>query len=72
MHLDLELSQGRKLPLMDTMKRKKFPLKDRSLMAMLMFANYESDDNTGSGAIVANFHIASKSGDKVDIAQVAN
>jgi hypothetical protein len=35
------------------------------------FADFESDDNTGSGAIVANFHIASESGDEVDIAQVA-
>jgi hypothetical protein len=32
---------------------------------------YESDDNIGSGAIVANFHIASESGDEVDIIQMA-
>jgi hypothetical protein len=32
---------------------------------------YKSDDNIGSGAIIANFHIASKSGDKVDIVQMA-
>jgi hypothetical protein len=31
----------------------------------------ESDDNIGSGAIIANFHITSESGDEVDIAQVA-
>jgi hypothetical protein len=34
-------------------------------------ADYESNNNTGSRAIVTNFHIASESGDKVDIAQVA-
>jgi hypothetical protein len=32
---------------------------------------YESDNNIGLGAIVANFHIASESGNKVDIAQMA-
>jgi hypothetical protein len=35
------------------------------------FADFESDNNTGSGAIIANFHIASESGNEVDIAQVA-
>jgi hypothetical protein len=39
--------------------------------ADIEFADFESDDNTGSGAIVANFHIISESGDEVDIAQVA-
>jgi hypothetical protein len=39
--------------------------------ADIEFASFESEDNTGSGAIVANFHIASESGDEVDIAQVA-
>jgi hypothetical protein len=34
-------------------------------------ANYESDDNISLGAIVANFHITSKSSDEVNIAQVA-
>jgi hypothetical protein len=32
---------------------------------------YESDDNIGLGAIVTNFHIASKSGNEVDIVQMA-
>jgi hypothetical protein len=32
---------------------------------------YESDNNIGSGAIVANFHIASETGNKVDIVQMA-
>jgi hypothetical protein len=32
---------------------------------------YESDNNIGSGAIVANFHITSKSGNEVDIAHMA-
>jgi hypothetical protein len=35
------------------------------------FTDLESDDNIGSGAIVANFHIVSESGNEVDIAQVA-
>jgi hypothetical protein len=39
--------------------------------ANIEFANFESDNNTGSGAIVTNFHIISKSGDEVDIAQLA-
>jgi hypothetical protein len=39
--------------------------------ADIEFANFESDDNTGSGAIVANFHIVSESSNEVDIAQVA-
>jgi hypothetical protein len=39
--------------------------------ADIEFADFESDNNTGSGAIVTNFHIASKSGNEVDIAQVA-
>jgi hypothetical protein len=39
--------------------------------ADIEFADFESDDNTGSGAIIANFHIVSESGDEVDIAQVA-
>jgi hypothetical protein len=34
-------------------------------------ADPESDNNIGSGAIVANFHIVSESGNEVDIAQVA-
>jgi hypothetical protein len=36
MHLGLELSRGRKLPLTDTMKWKKFPPKDLNSMAMPM------------------------------------
>jgi hypothetical protein len=39
--------------------------------ANIEFADYESDNNTGSGAIVTNFHITSKSSNEVDIAQVA-
>jgi hypothetical protein len=39
--------------------------------ANVEFAGYESDNNISSGAIVTNFHIASESGNKVDIAQVA-
>jgi hypothetical protein len=39
--------------------------------ADIEFANPESDDNIGSGAIVANFHIVSESDNEVDIAQVA-
>jgi hypothetical protein len=39
--------------------------------ADIEFADFESDDNTGSGAIITNFHIISKSSDEVDIAQVA-
>jgi hypothetical protein len=33
--------------------------------ANIEFADYESDDNTGSGAIIANFHIASKAAMKL-------
>jgi hypothetical protein len=36
MHLDLNLSWGRKLPLTDMMKRKKFPSKDLNSMATPM------------------------------------
>jgi hypothetical protein len=39
--------------------------------ADIEFADFESDGNTGSGAIVANFHIISESSNEVDIAQVA-
>jgi hypothetical protein len=39
--------------------------------ADIEFADLESDNNIGSGAIIANFHIISESGDEVDIAQVA-
>jgi hypothetical protein len=39
--------------------------------ADIEFADLESDDNIGSGAIVANFHIISESSNEVDIAQVA-
>jgi hypothetical protein len=39
--------------------------------ADIEFADPESDDNIGSGAIITNFHIVSESDDEVDIAQVA-
>jgi hypothetical protein len=39
--------------------------------ADIEFTDLESDNNIGSGAIVANFHLVSESGDEVDIAQVA-
>jgi hypothetical protein len=71
--LGLENEPGEEPPHDDRIEEEEIPFKGPEFDgdANLELVVYESDDNIGLGAIVANFHIASKSGDEVDIVQMA-
>jgi hypothetical protein len=71
--LGLENEPGEETPRDDRIEEEEIPFKGPEFNgdANLEVVVYESDDNIGSGAIVPNFHIASKSGNKVDIVQMA-
>jgi hypothetical protein len=71
--LGLENELGEETPRDDCIEEEEIPFEGPEFDgdANLELVIYESDDNISLGAIVANFQIASKSGDEVDIAQMA-
>jgi hypothetical protein len=71
--LGLENEPGEETPHDDCIEEEEIPFEGPEFDgdANLELVIYESDDNIGSGAIVANFHIASESGNEVDIVQMA-
>jgi hypothetical protein len=71
--LGLENEPGEETPHDNRIEEEEIPFEGPEFNgdADLELVIYESDDNIGSGAIVANFHITSESSNKVDIAQMA-
>jgi hypothetical protein len=71
--LGLENELGEETPCDNCIEEEEIPFKGPEFNGDtdLELVIYESDNNIGSGAIIANFHIASESGDEVDIAQMA-
>jgi hypothetical protein len=71
--LGLENEPGEETPHDNRIKEEEIPFEGPEFNGDtdLELVVYESGDNIGLGAIIANFHIASESGDEVDIAQMA-
>jgi hypothetical protein len=71
--LGLENEPGEETPRDDRIEEEEIPFEGPEFEgdADLELVVYESDDNIGLGAIVANFHITSESSDEVDIVQMA-
>jgi hypothetical protein len=69
----LGLETGEETPCDNRIEEEEIPFKGPEFNgdANLELVVYESDNNIGSRATITNFHITSKSGDKVDIAQMA-